>query len=223
MPLSLPAIRYLLAIGFLHVRQPGRYGWLYAANATLNLLDMAVPGRPATLLIGFASIVMVLLATRQILTGSVTFRPRDILASLRLIWLVLLAILPLVAVYAATTLIGSIGGLAAPLSILALIALFVLFLRTGFLMPALAVGDATGIRVSFAQTRVVWPLVLALAVVVAIVGSLLDLAVAAPGFPGIPRTVLAALVGTATFLFAQAPICWLYARITGRDASAVAP
>jgi hypothetical protein len=114
MPISLPAVRYLLAIGFHHVRQVGRYGWLYAANAALNLLDGAVAGHAAKLLTGFTGVVLLLVATRQILTGNVTFGPRDILASLRLLGLLILSMLPIMAVYGGLTFAAGARALTYP-------------------------------------------------------------------------------------------------------------
>lgn len=227
MPISLPAIRYLLAIGFRHMRDVGRYGWLYAANAALHLLGTAAQGPAATLLLGFASAILLLVATRQVLTGAVTVGGRDVLAALRLVGLWLLAVLPAVAVggFLVVALVqapGAARGWVPAVVLPATLVTIYLLARLSFLAPALAIGDATGLKASFAQTAALWPLLLAVSAIAGVAIFLIGLVLPTLGVPRAAQAALTGLIGAATLLVAQAPICWLYARVTGRDASAIA-
>jgi hypothetical protein len=228
MPISLPATRYLLAIGFHHVRQVGRYGWLYAANVSLGLLDTVTRGYAADLLLAIASTLVLLIAIRQILTGNLEVVLRDLKAVLRFVWFLFLLMMPALTVGILLVLVLTFGvgaGRGATYAIIPLMGLAIAYLavRGAFLIPALAVGDATGVRISFAQTQALWPTLFALALVTGAPVLLLGLILPALGLPLFVGAVLTSAIGTAGLLLSQAPICWLYARITGRDASGIAP
>lgn len=222
MPFSLPAIRYLLAIGVRHVRDLRGYGWLYVANAALNLLDTALPAPAPRLVISLAGGVVLLVATRRILTGAASVGGRDVVAILRLLWLYFVLILPAVIPFAVVALLfGDVPLTSFTGAVPFLVAIYFLA-RGSFLAPALAIGDATGLRTSFEQTRALWPLLLALAAIAGTASALIGLVLPALGLASAVRDVMAGFASAATLLVAQASICWLYARVTGRDASAIA-
>jgi hypothetical protein len=212
-----PSWDRLIEIGIRQSLRPAAYLWFIVAAAVLSTAMTFVPTDGAAALLGLGVMIaycwLELLLSRQIITGAFVFAGRDLWSIVRLLGIFILLILIVgIIVFLVQLVIPGVataGGFA--FQAFGFVIGLLIGSRLVLLLPALSVGDDTGLFIVLRQSKPHWGKLIAIYLVGTLPTMALAWIVTKLGLPVFLTAAIGGCINAIGAIMITASICHLYA------------